>query len=114
MMSKKTGPICIAILCAVLSGVLASSAEAKPPKEALDEETDLQLLDTPLRDAMSFVSDLHKVKVKIAEGIDVDTPITVKATKTKLGKALDSALKPHGLAVRAEAKQLVVEKLKRR
>ncbi len=78
------------------SGATTSEAitEAKKIQAALDELVDVEFLDTPLSDAMEFLSDVHKIPIIIDEqalaedGIATDEPLN----RTLSGLRLDSAL----------------------
>ena len=71
---------------------------------ALSEATSIEFFDTALVDAMQFISDLHDITVILDEiglkekGITSDEPITQKLSGIPLKNALETILKPLGLA----------------
>lgn len=73
-------------------------------RAALGESTDLELADTPLADALSFLSDRHNILIKLDEkaleeaGVGTDTPIRARLKEISLKSALALMLEPLKLA----------------
>jgi antitoxin component YwqK of YwqJK toxin-antitoxin module len=73
--------------------------------EALDQETVLDFMQTPLRDVTSYLSDSHEIPVVIdrraldTAGVKRDAPVTITVWGISLRAGLQLALKPLGLAV---------------
>lgn len=67
---------------------------------ALDEQTNIEFVETPLTDAMTFLSDLHSIPIVFdragleEEGIGVDEPITAVLAENNLRDTLDLLLEP--------------------
>lgn len=74
-------------------------AEARV-RAALGESTDLDLADTPLADALAFLSDRHNITIKLdgkaldEAGIGTDAPITARLKEISLKSALNLMLEP--------------------
>lgn len=81
----------------------APTAIEQDLRAMFDEQTDLAFSEVPLRDAMEFLQDLHKVNfiLDVAtlqdEGIDESTPITIEITGVTLRSAMRLVLEPLGL-----------------
>jgi len=79
-----------------------SEAEARI-EEALTETTEIEFVDTSLKDAMEFLSDMHDIQILLdetalsEEGIASDNPITQVLSGISLGSTLNITLKPLGL-----------------
>jgi RNA polymerase sigma factor (sigma-70 family) len=79
-----------------------SEAAAKI-EEALTETTEIEFVDTSLKDAMDFIADLHNITIILnetalsEEGIGTDEPITQVLSGISLGSTLNIILKPLGL-----------------
>lgn len=71
--------------------------------EKLLAESEVEFIDTPLKDALDFLEDAHKTKVILKEnalqeeGVAIDEPINLKA-KSPFYLILNRMLKPLGLA----------------
>lgn len=67
---------------------------------ALLQETKLEFIETPLRDTVDFLEDLHKVEFQIdlraldAAGITADVPISITLSAISLASALEHLLQP--------------------
>ena len=65
---------------------------------ALDEQTRLEFIETPLGDVVEFLGDLHGIEIAIdtlslgEEKITIDSPITANLTSNSLRNALDLIL----------------------
>jgi uncharacterized membrane protein YgcG len=70
---------------------------------ALDETSEVEFVDTSLKDAMDFLGDLHKITIILnetalsEEGIGTDEPITQVLTGISLRSTLKIILEPLGL-----------------
>jgi len=79
------------------------AAPADRIRAALREETQLEFPQTPLRDAVQFLADLHDINIVIDEqeatdaGVNVDDNVDIVLTGIRLGDALNLLLKPYGL-----------------
>ena len=69
-------------------------------EQALQQETQIEFVDTPLSDAVAFFSKLHGIIILIdkpaleEEGISLDEPLTLSLDGVKLSSALNIILKP--------------------
>jgi hypothetical protein len=67
-------------------------------RDALDEQTRLEFLETPLRDILDFLRDLHSISnIVIVGEIRSGTPVTCYLKDTTLACAFDVMLLPEGL-----------------
>lgn len=72
-------------------------------QEALREETETGFIDTPLKDAIDFIKELHKIQIIIdeqalvEEGLATDEPINLDLSGITLRSALRIMLEPLGL-----------------
>lgn len=63
-------------------------------RNALDEETELQFVDTPLQDALDIIGELHNITIKPKDlaledaGISTDEPVTLFISGVRLRSAL--------------------------
>lgn len=71
--------------------------------KALSEETEVDFVDMPLKEAIDFLKNYHDIQiwadeVKLTDaGIGIDTPVTLQLTKITLRSALKLLLEPQGL-----------------
>ncbi len=83
---------------------LRGSSEEQRIRTALDEDTELSFVETPLQDAIDFLEDRHKIQIELdgktldAAGIGRDTPITRELSGISLRSALRLMLRDHELA----------------
>ena len=67
---------------------------------ALESPTELDFVDTPLRDGLRYLSDYHDIRVQADEraltddGVAMDTPVTLSLSGVTLESALNLLLKP--------------------
>lgn len=73
----------------------------------LDDQTSIQFAGTPLRDVVSYVSEVHGFYIEVLEDVDGDVEITVTSNAT-LRDALDELLQPLGLAAAPVGRKLVI------
>lgn len=72
--------------------------------QALDERTEIDFRDLPLRDVFDYLTARHGIPIQFDRrsrekaGIHMDTPITLTAAGATLREALETILKPLGLA----------------
>jgi RNA polymerase sigma factor (sigma-70 family) len=97
----------------------SSGSDAKPSAESLIESqlsvpTTVEFVETPLADAVMFLSDRHGISIVLDEssladhGIGTDVPITVSLNGVRLESALNRMLRPLSLdyAVRDEVLEI--------
>lgn len=83
-------------------------------QKALGDPTDLEFIDTPLKDAMDFLANSHNITVIIdepaltEEGIAMDEPINRTLSGIKLESALKIILEPLGLTQMTENEVLKI------
>lgn len=83
--------------------VTAASAATEKIEAALEEPTQLEFVETPLSDAMDFISDYHSIPVrldgkKIEElGIALDMPVNANVQGIPLRSGLNLLLRGSGL-----------------
>lgn len=71
--------------------------------KALSEETEVEFVDMPLKEAIDFLKNYHDIQIWVDEvkltdaGIGVDTPVTLQLTQITLRSALKLLLEPQGL-----------------
>jgi hypothetical protein len=69
-------------------------------RSALDQPTEIDFLDTPLRDALSYLKDYHDIQIwpneqaLTDEGVAIDTPVTLSLSGVTLRSALKLLLEP--------------------
>lgn len=86
----------------------ASSPAEKRIESALEETTQIEFVDTPLQDAVEFLSELHNIPIILDraafgdKGVPFDQPLTQKLSEVRLESALDILLEPHGLTYLVE------------
>ncbi len=67
---------------------------------ALDQPTEVEFIDTSLKDALDFIEDLHKIEIWIneakimEEGIAIDQPVNLQLSGVSLRSALRLMLEP--------------------
>lgn len=72
----------------------SNSPNERRIREALDEQTEIQFVDTPLQDVMDYLSDLHNITIILDdvalgdEGISSDEPITLILSGITLRSAM--------------------------
>jgi hypothetical protein len=82
--------------------VITSPTELKI-REALDDPTELQFPNTPLRTALEFLGDVHDINIIIDEtgltdeGISIDDTVDITLKDVSLKSGLNVLLKPAGL-----------------
>ncbi|MCH7726879.1 MAG: hypothetical protein IH991_10410 [Planctomycetes bacterium] len=82
--------------------------------QALNEDTSIEFVETPLEDVIDTISDLHRIPVVIDKvalkeiGIDPDTPITRNLKNVSLGSALPLLLKELDLTCAIQDDVLVI------
>jgi hypothetical protein len=74
---------------------------------ALEEQTSVQFVQTPLRDVISYVSELHNFHIELLDGVDGDVEVTANS-KATVREVLDEMLHPLGLAVAPVGRNLVI------
>ncbi|MCA8990247.1 MAG: hypothetical protein KDA78_21545, partial [Planctomycetaceae bacterium] len=65
--------------------------------KSMQQETELQFVDTPLVDAMGIIGELHHLKIYLAEDVKVNSgkePVTLFVSGVTLTTALDFILEP--------------------
>ncbi len=108
----------IVVVCGIATPGLAQEAAVKakptvwlpPPsaqedkiRAALDHRTEMQLVDTPLQDAIDFLEDLHQINILIdtpsltAANVEKDVPVTLELADVSLRSTLNLVLAQHGL-----------------
>lgn len=77
---------------------------------ALEEKSECEFVDTPLIDALKFLSDLHAFQiVPLPKGEhDLKEPITLKVTDVPLKSVLTLILRPHGYGFHVKDNMLLV------
>lgn len=81
---------------------------------ALEDETEIEFVETPLLDAMQYLSDLHNVPILVDkkalsdEGVAIDVPIDKVLTKITLEDGLAIALREHELTYIVKNNQLTI------
>ena len=84
------------------------------PQLALNEETELEFVDTPLQDAIEFVADSHCFHVVLdgpaldAAGITPDLPVNLAVSGVPLRDALEMLLRPLNLRYTIQGERLVI------
>ncbi len=90
-----------------------SKAEAKI-QEALDSRTEMDFVETPLKDVATFLAQLHNIPVQLDTraledaAIPSDLPITFKVSGVKLRSALKLMLAKHDLGFHYRHEALVI------
>jgi hypothetical protein len=81
------------------TGEIGVSADERI-RRALTSHTEIDFLDTPLRDALNYLKDHHAIQIwpneqaMTDEGIAIDTPVTLSIRGVRLESALDLLLRP--------------------
>jgi hypothetical protein len=127
--------LAIALLCAVIAGGLSTARLAAAPgaqraaadaanqpagtaesriRRALRTPTEVDFLDTPIRDGLSYLRNYHNIEIVpdakrlAAEGVSMDTAITLSLNNVSLESALDLMLMPLQLDFYIEDEVLIV------
>ncbi len=96
------------VTCSVTpaSGQQPAHSQHRPAERALDEDTSLEFVDTPLKDVLNFLTDQHAVKIELAaetqqgpKRIDPEMPLTFNVKQISLRSALRLLLNDYGLEV---------------
>jgi len=89
-------------------------AESSRLARALLDQTEAEFIDTPLRDAIGYFSQLHNIPIVIdsnalkLKGIDEDVPISLIISGVRLASVLRIMLRPLGLTYELRGKQIVI------
>ncbi|HVW00454.1 MAG TPA: hypothetical protein VHB77_08940, partial [Planctomycetaceae bacterium] len=81
------------------TGEIGISAEERI-RRALSSPTEIDFVDTPLRDALNYLKDKHVIQIWPDEqaltdqGVAIDTPVTLSLAGVRLASALDLLLTP--------------------
>jgi hypothetical protein len=110
--------LCAVVACGLVCGSRNSRAQERPRpaagapaaqraeiaaaeiRRALRSPTEVDFVDTPLRDALEYLANLQRVRIvpdapKLhAEGVAMDTPVTISLKDVTLESALDLLLSP--------------------
>jgi antitoxin component YwqK of YwqJK toxin-antitoxin module/beta-lactamase regulating signal transducer with metallopeptidase domain len=102
------------------AGLEAASRSVQRIAAALDEETVLEFLETPLRDVVDFLRDSHGIPIVFdgpalqGVGVKTDTPVTMMLRGISLRGGLQLVLAPLGLAAVYRHEVLVITTLEDR
>lgn len=99
-------------------GVMAIPLQNAPAEEkirqALQEPTTVDFLDTPLEDVLNFIEDLHAIPVVVDKralddlGLDLGEPITIALINVSLRSALDLILRDLDLTFVIDSEVLMI------
>lgn len=103
--SGRVGSCLLLTAIVLLASPGRSASPAEDPRDvkiakALQTPTNLEFINTPLRDVVKYLQDLHDLKIQIdskaleTTKISVDAPITKKSESVPFGKALGEILAP--------------------
>ena len=87
-------PVALALLFLPCSSLLAV-----PPRDALDGESRMEFIETPLAQIAAFLSQQHAVKIELAPRVEGNEPISVNA-RGRLADLLTKILRPLALEYR--------------
>jgi len=99
----------------VIKPPVRTDSEAERRIEAaLNDNTSLEFIETPLQDACVFITELHKITVQYdtralrAADLNTDTPVTFHAKGLKLKSALALMLQAEGMAFMVQNEALLI------
>lgn len=93
--------------------LLETAALAVAPADALKKDGQFQFDDTPLKDVVSFVSQIYNVKIEFDKGVDQKASIKVNFNGT-LDKFFDNTLKPIGMEHEVVKDKILIRKTKKK
>lgn len=96
MVNHVASPVALALLILPCSSLLAV-----PPRDALDGESRMEFIETPLAQIADFLSDQHAVKFALAPTVERNEPVSVNA-RGRLGDLLTKILRPLDLEYRVQ------------
>jgi hypothetical protein len=73
-------------------------------RASLDEQTKMEIVETPLAEVIAYLKDLHAIEIQFDSnalediGVDQDSPVTLNLKSVSLRSALHLLLRPLGLA----------------
>ena len=84
--------------------------QARNLKSDLNRFTDIDLVETPLKDVVAYVTDRHGYPCLLSSDVDGEIPLTGRFKGVRLGVALEMLLAPHGLTFHATDTDIVIER----
>ena len=84
--------------------------QARNLKSDLNRFTDIDLVETPLKDVAAYVTDRHGYPCLLSSDVDGEIPLTGRFKGVRLGVALEMLLAPHGLTLHATDTDIVIER----
>jgi hypothetical protein len=84
--------------------------QARNLKSDLNRFTDIDLVETPLKDVAAYVTDRHGYPCLLSSDVDGEIPLTGRFKGVRLGVALEMLLAPHGLTFHATDTDIVIER----
>jgi hypothetical protein len=82
--------------------------EAIDPHAKLLEPTGLEFTGTPLRDVLSYASEIHEISLDLDASVDGEVKVTINASGIPMQKALEELLKPHGLIAVPDGERIII------
>jgi hypothetical protein len=76
--------------------------------EALQENTSLEFIETPLVDVVDYLSDLHDIPIRLTDAKSGLRPINADLKGMQLDFALDLMMFKHGLAWHTDGKEIMI------
>ena len=96
----------VAATCLCIS-LNASVASAQTPRERLEETSELECVNYPLRNVADHLSKLFSVNIELARAVNADTLVTTNV-KGKLKEILKHVLLPLGLNYSVNQKRILI------
>ena len=84
--------------------------QARNLKSDLNRFTDIDLVETPLKDVAAYVTDRHGYPCLLSSDVDGEIPLTGRFKGVRLGVALEMLLAPHELTFHATDMDIVIER----
>jgi len=84
-----------------------SSLLAVPPRDALDGESRMEFIDTPLAQIAAFLSQQHAVRIELAPRVEGNEPISVNG-RGRLADVLTKILRPLSLEYRIDQDAILI------
>jgi hypothetical protein len=75
----------------------------------LDQLTDIDVIDMPIKDIAAYLEVRHDVTIPMAEGSERKTPLTVRLQGASLRTALERLLPPLGLDYQVKKGSILIE-----
>ena len=84
--------------------------QARNLKSDLNRFTDIDLVETPLKDVAAYVTARHGYPCLLSSDVDGEIPLTGRFKGVRLGVALEMLLAPHELTFHATDTDIVIER----